>query len=175
MASGLDGEAHRRRHPVLTPPDSSRRKSPRPGWDGGLDTFTRRVRGTELSQKRRQLIEPVFANTRFNRRMDRFYRRGRSAVQTEWRLIATTHNPPKPHRASRPQRPGSYPPDHHRSQLYAWIIGVLGSLAPLRASGTGLDATYRRPHVGEEGTKVAVRCSSLLKTLIHPGGSLSRG
>ena len=81
---------------VLIPPDSSRRKAPRPGWDGGLYAFMRRVldtdRGAELYAQRQQLIEPVFAHTKFNRRMDRFHRRGRSAVRTEWRLITATHN-----------------------------------------------------------------------------------
>jgi transposase len=82
---------------VLIPPDSSRRKtSTRPGWDGGLYAFMRRVlqteHGAELYARRQQLIEPMFANTKFNRRMDRFKRRGRSAVRTEWRLITATHN-----------------------------------------------------------------------------------
>jgi hypothetical protein len=40
----------------------------------------------------------VFANTKFNRRFDRFHRRGRAAVRTEWRLIAATHNLLKLHR-----------------------------------------------------------------------------
>lgn len=82
---------------VLIPPDSSRRKNTtRPGWDGGLYAFMRRVlateHGAELYARRQQLIEPMFANTKFNRRMDRFRRRGRSAVRTEWRLITATHN-----------------------------------------------------------------------------------
>jgi transposase len=81
---------------VLIPPDSSRRKNTRPGWDGGLYAFMRRVlasdTGGELYRLRQQLIEPVFANTKFNRRMERFHRRGRSACRTEWRLITATHN-----------------------------------------------------------------------------------
>ena len=45
---------------LLIPPDSSRRKnSTRPGWDGGLNAFMRRVlateRGAELYARRRQL------------------------------------------------------------------------------------------------------------------------
>jgi hypothetical protein len=87
---------------VLIPPDSSRRKAPRPGWNGGLYAFMRRVldtdRGNELYRQRQQLIEPVFAQTKFNRRLDRFHRRGRAAVRTEWRLIAATHNLLKLHR-----------------------------------------------------------------------------
>ena len=38
------------------------------------------------------MIEPVFANTKFNRRIDRFQRRGRAAARSEWRLITATHN-----------------------------------------------------------------------------------
>jgi Transposase DDE domain len=87
---------------VLIPPDSSRRKGTRRGWDGGLYAFMRRVlateRGTELYRLRQQLIEPVFANTKFNRKIERFHRRGRSAVRTEWRLITATHNLLKLHR-----------------------------------------------------------------------------
>jgi Transposase DDE domain len=37
-------------------------------------------------------IEPVFAHTKFNRRIDRFLRRGISACRSEWRLGAATHN-----------------------------------------------------------------------------------
>jgi hypothetical protein len=44
------------------------------------------------------MIEPVFAQTKSNRRMDRFRRRGRRAVRTEWRLIHATHNLLKLHR-----------------------------------------------------------------------------
>ena len=87
---------------VLIPPDSSRRKAPRPGWDGGLYAFMRRVldtdHGRELYRQRQQLIEPVFAHTKFNRRLDRFHRRGRAAVRTEWRLIGATHNLLKLHK-----------------------------------------------------------------------------
>jgi hypothetical protein len=79
---------------VLIPPDASRRKSPRPGWDGGYYAFMRRVlaseRGGELYCQRQPMIEPVFGQTKFNRGMSRFHRRGRAAVRTEWRLITAT-------------------------------------------------------------------------------------
>ena len=69
---------------VLVPPDADKRKTPRPGWDGGAYAFMRRVLATELGSalyaKRQGMIEPVFANTKFNRRIDRFQRRGRSAA-----------------------------------------------------------------------------------------------
>ena len=44
------------------------------------------------------MIEPVFGQTKFNRGMSRFHRRGRAAVRTEWRLITATHNLLKLHR-----------------------------------------------------------------------------
>jgi transposase len=81
---------------VLIPPDAGKRKGTRPGWDGGLYAFMRRVLATDhgggLYAKRQGMIEPVFADTKFNRRCDRFQRRGRSAARSEWRLIAATHN-----------------------------------------------------------------------------------
>ena len=81
---------------VLVPPDASGRKTPRPGWDGGLYALMRRVlstdRGGELYRQRQGMIEPVFADTKFNRRLDRFLRRGRAAARSEWRLITATHN-----------------------------------------------------------------------------------
>ena len=81
---------------VLIPPDAGNRQSPRPGWDGGRYAFMRRVLDTQLGgdlyRKRKGMIEPVFGNTKFNRGIDRFQRRGRSAVRSEWRLITATHN-----------------------------------------------------------------------------------
>ena len=81
---------------VLIPPDASKRKGARPGWSGGLYAFMRRVlatdRGGELYRRRNGMIEPVFAHTKFNRRIDRFQRRGRAAARSEWRLITATHN-----------------------------------------------------------------------------------
>jgi transposase len=81
---------------VLVPPDAKKRKGTRPGWDGGLYAFMRRAlatsTGSELYGLRTQMIEPVFADTKFNRRIDRFQRRGRAACRSEWRLITATHN-----------------------------------------------------------------------------------
>jgi hypothetical protein len=88
---------------VLIPPDAGKRKDTRPGWDGGRYAFMRRVLasdiGAALYAKRQELIEPVFANTKFNRRIDRFQRRGRAACRSEWRLITATHNLLKLHTA----------------------------------------------------------------------------
>jgi Transposase DDE domain len=48
--------------------------------------------GQTLYRRRQQIVEPVFANTKFIRRIDRFQRRGLQACQAEWQLIAATHN-----------------------------------------------------------------------------------
>ena len=81
---------------ILIPPDAKKRKGARPGWDGGLYAFMRRVlatpAGAELYVKRTAMIEPVFADTKFNRKIERFQRRGRAACRSEWRLITATHN-----------------------------------------------------------------------------------
>jgi Transposase DDE domain len=55
-------------------------------------------RGGALYSKRQWMVEPVFAQTKFNRRIDRFKRRGLAAARSEWRLIAATHNLLKLHR-----------------------------------------------------------------------------
>jgi transposase len=87
---------------VLIPPDAGKRRGTRPGWDGGAYAHMRRVLETDLGgglyRKRKAMIEPVFANTKFNRRIDRFQRRGRSAARSEWRLITATHNLLKLHK-----------------------------------------------------------------------------
>jgi hypothetical protein len=81
---------------VLIAPDAGKRKGPRPGWNGGLYAFMRRVlatdHGGELYRRRNVMIEPVFGHTKFNRRIERFQRRGRAAARSEWRLITATHN-----------------------------------------------------------------------------------
>jgi len=87
---------------VLVPPDTGRRRTTRRNWEGGRYEQMREVlaseRGGELYRKRQPMIEPVFAQMKFNRGLDRFRRRGRGAVRTEWRLITATHNLLKLHR-----------------------------------------------------------------------------
>jgi hypothetical protein len=87
---------------VLVPPDGGASGKQRRGWTGGRYTFMRYVLasqvGDELYRKRKQMIEPVFGHTRHNRGVNRFLRRGRSAVRTEWRLLMATHNLTKLHR-----------------------------------------------------------------------------
>jgi transposase len=87
---------------VLIPPDTSRRTATRRNWDGGRYDQMRELlaseRDGELYRKRQPMIEPVFAQMKFNRGLDRFRRPGRGAVRAEWRLITATHNLLKLHR-----------------------------------------------------------------------------
>jgi hypothetical protein len=73
--------------PVLIPPDSKKRKTTRPGWDGGRYAWMRRLlasdHGREIYAKRHKLVEPVFWQIKFNRKIDRFQRRGRGAALSE--------------------------------------------------------------------------------------------
>jgi transposase len=48
--------------------------------------------GKALYRRRQQIVEPVFANTKFIRGASRFQRRGLTACRAEWKLLATTHN-----------------------------------------------------------------------------------
>jgi DDE family transposase len=48
--------------------------------------------GQALYRRRQQMVEPVFAHIKSIRRLDRFLRRGLTASQAEWQLIAATHN-----------------------------------------------------------------------------------
>ena len=87
---------------VLIPPDANKRKGARAGWTSGAYAWMRTVRANEpgrrLYNQRSVMIEPVFADEKHNRKIDRFQRRGRAAVSSEWRLINATHNLLKLHR-----------------------------------------------------------------------------
>ena len=76
---------------VLIRPDAKKRKGARAGWTGGAYAWMRTVLSHEpgrgLYSRRSVMIEPVFADEKHNRKIDRFQRRGRAAVQSEWRLI----------------------------------------------------------------------------------------
>ena len=37
-------------------------------------------------------VEPVFANIRYNKRLNRFTLRGRQKVDTQWKLFCLVHN-----------------------------------------------------------------------------------
>ena len=67
---------------VLVPPDSRNRKGARAGWTGGMYTWMRQVLANEpgngLYRRRPGMIEPVFADEKYNRGINRFQRRGRT-------------------------------------------------------------------------------------------------
>jgi transposase len=81
---------------VLVPPDAHTRKAPNPSRTGGLyDEMRTRLddeHGRALYRQRQTMIEPIFGQTKFNRRAERFRRRGLDACRAEWRLITATHN-----------------------------------------------------------------------------------
>jgi hypothetical protein len=81
---------------VLIPPDGTMRDGKRPGWDKAFYESMRRKlsseRGRELYAQRKVTVEPVYGQIKYNRRIDRFMRRGRAAALSEWRLVAATHN-----------------------------------------------------------------------------------
>jgi Transposase DDE domain len=89
---------------VLIPPDGAKRRGTRPGWNSGRYAFMRRVLegeiAGELYRRRQVMVEPIFADTKFNRGIDRFLRRGRSAARSEMaadhRRRQPTQAPPSP-------------------------------------------------------------------------------
>lgn len=79
---------------VLVPPDKDIENPARHGGPGS-ELMRERLKsedGARLYARRISMIEPVFGQTKYNRKADRFQRRGLSAVRAEWRLITTTHN-----------------------------------------------------------------------------------
>ena len=50
------------------------------------------ARGRTIYSQRIATVEPVFANLRHNKRLDRFTLRGREKVGTQWRLYCLVHN-----------------------------------------------------------------------------------
>jgi transposase len=93
---------------VLVPIENRRRTAPRTlGARQGpeaerIEAALSKPEGRALYRRRQQIVEPVFANTKFIRRADRFQRRGLRACRAEWRLIAATHNLLKLWRAGLP-------------------------------------------------------------------------
>ena len=83
---------------VLIPTQNRRRirprtLSPRQGDEAQrIEAVLSQPEGQALYRRRQQIVEPVFAHTKCIRRTDRFLRRGLSACQAEWQLIAATHN-----------------------------------------------------------------------------------
>ena len=122
---------------VLIPPDAGKRKGARPGWDGGRYAFMRRVLETDLGKqlygKRQVTIEPVFANTKFNRR----HRPLLTPRQIRLPVgMAADHRNPQPAQAP-PQ------PERARNRLREARRGPRRRSAPSRVNASGLCA---KPH-----------------------------
>jgi transposase len=83
---------------VLIPTQDRRRTaprklSPRQGEEARrIEAMLSKPAGQALYRRRQQIVEPVFAHIKCIRRSDRFLRRGLTACQAEWQLIAATHN-----------------------------------------------------------------------------------
>jgi hypothetical protein len=111
---------------ALIPPDANKRKGARPGWNGGLYAFIRRAlatpAGAALYRKRTVMTEPVFGGIRFNRKIERFQRRGRAACRSECGLIIATHNlrsyGAQPQRPTRPDRRPRGPAGRFRGSVH---------------------------------------------------------
>ena len=68
------------------------------------------ARGRSLYSQRIATVEPVFANLRQNKRLDRFTVRGKEKVGTHWRLYYVVHNIENPARNGyRDERKGDAP------------------------------------------------------------------
>ena len=96
--SAAIGEVREQGIDVLVPTQDRRRSaprklSPRQGEEARrIEAVLSQPEGKALYRRRQQIVEPVFANTKFIRRADRFLRRGLAACQAEWQLVAATHN-----------------------------------------------------------------------------------
>jgi transposase len=91
---------------VLIPTKNRRRTaprklSPRQGDEARrIEAILDTPEGQARYRRRQRMVEPVFANIKYLRRIDRFQRRVLRACQSEWKLIASTHNLLKLWRAS---------------------------------------------------------------------------
>jgi hypothetical protein len=83
---------------VIVPTRNARRTAPRKlaarqGPEAErIERILSTPEGMALYRRRQQIVEPVFANTKFIRGATRFRRRGLSACRAEWKLLAATHN-----------------------------------------------------------------------------------
>jgi transposase len=79
--------------PTSDPHHTQRKQAPRQGPEADrINKILATTAGKRLYRRRAELVEPVFAHTKHTRQITRFSRRGHTAVQAEWRLIAATHN-----------------------------------------------------------------------------------
>jgi hypothetical protein len=131
---------------VLIPTDGTLREGKRPWWADGLYARMRQLpsteRGKALYRQRKRTVELVYGQIKYNRRIDRFRRRGGAAARSEWRLVAATHNLLKlhshldrAHRLTRRRSPQTV--SGFAGPWPAWITGLSAfsdGLATLRSS-----------------------------------------
>ena len=117
-----------------------------PGWSsspGGAGFGARRKltseRGRKLYAQRKISVEPVYGQIKYNRHIDRFMRRGRSAAQSEWRL---SHRDAQPAEAAHPlDRQSHLTPGGVISQSAPWSTCRFLEPAPFSAPAR----IFRRP------------------------------
>jgi hypothetical protein len=123
------------------------------------------------------MVEPVFAHTKFNRRCDRFLRRGRSACRSEWRLINATHNLLKLHKhTSRPRPPdgrrrvpgGSHTSHDSSATTSQKTTELRNSLRPTRQRWHRSRGTSLRPRCSLVGRRSPARLEPSADRT-HPG------
>jgi len=87
---------HCLRHPERTPVRQvSMFVKAQPGAHAATELMKRAIdsaRGRQIYSQRIATVEPVFANIRHNKRLDRFTLRGKEKVGTQWRLYCLVHN-----------------------------------------------------------------------------------
>ena len=89
----------------IVAPDTTRHRPRKTRLGGPYDFMRREIaseRGGALYSKRMPIVEPVFAQIKANRQIDRLKRRGRAAARSESRL---DRRPPQ-HLEALPQRVG---------------------------------------------------------------------
>jgi hypothetical protein len=79
--------------PTSAPHHTERHKRPRQGPEAErINKILKTPAGQRLYRRRAATVEPVFALAKHHRRITRFSRRGLTAAENEWKLIAATHN-----------------------------------------------------------------------------------
>jgi transposase len=99
QASQIAGLKARGRRVLIPPANRKRGKDASPEV-ARMHADLASAQGQHDYQRRQQIIEPVFAHWKHIRQITRVWRRGKTAVQAEIDLIATTHNLLKLYRAA---------------------------------------------------------------------------
>jgi hypothetical protein len=86
---------------VLVPPNGTPPRKPG-GTSPAAQMRTRLAKPVTARryQRRQALVEPVIAQIKVNRRLDRFLLRGTAGARLEWTLGCTAHNLTRPARAA---------------------------------------------------------------------------